>query len=93
MSRKKAFQKFNWRDVEDQLHKAGVDLISASLDEVPGAYKDIHNVMAYQEDLVQIVATFKPMMVKMAPDEREQRRERKRRKKERDKQKRGKRRR
>jgi tRNA-splicing ligase RtcB len=87
MSRKQAFKKFNWREVEEQLHKAGVDLISASLDEVPGAYKDIQSVMAYQENLVQIVATFKPLMVKMAPDEREQRRERRRRKKERDKQK------
>ncbi len=37
------------------------------LDEVPMVYKDIHQVMAAQTDLVDIVARFDPKIVKMAP--------------------------
>ena len=33
----------------------GVNLISAGLDEVPGVYKDIHQVMAAQSDLVEVL--------------------------------------
>ena len=44
-----------------------VNLISAGLDEVPMAYKDIDEVMDAQSDLVQKVARFDPRLVKMAP--------------------------
>ena len=37
------------------------------LDEVPGVYKDIHQVMAAQQDLVETLAEFHPRLVKMAP--------------------------
>lgn len=76
MSRGTAFKRFDWREVEERLKNAGVELLSASLDETPGAYKPIRAVMEAQEDLVDIMAEFQPMMVKMAPDERETRKER-----------------
>jgi tRNA-splicing ligase RtcB len=65
MSRSEAFKKFDWEGVNLQLRAHQVDLISAGLDEVPGAYKDIHAVMNAQRDLVDVVAEFQPRMVKM----------------------------
>ena len=67
MSRKKAKQAFRWNHVRPALEKAGVTLLSAGLDEVPGVYKDIEQVMADQGDLVAKVARFDPKLVKMAP--------------------------
>jgi tRNA-splicing ligase RtcB len=40
--------------------------LSAGIDEAPGVYKDIHSVMAAQQDLVDVVARFDPKIVKMA---------------------------
>jgi tRNA-splicing ligase RtcB len=68
MSRTKAREAFAWGNVKRQLAEAGVEVISCGLDEVPGVYKDIHSVMAAQKDLVEVVASFHPRMVKMAPD-------------------------
>jgi tRNA-splicing ligase RtcB len=67
MSRKKAKQSFRWNHVKPVLEKAGVTLLSAGLDEVPGVYKDIERVMGDQSDLVAKVARFDPKLVKMAP--------------------------
>ncbi|MFN3168025.1 MAG: RtcB family protein [Phycisphaeraceae bacterium] len=67
MSRKKAKQTFRWNHVKTTLEKAGVTVLSAGLDEVPGVYKDIDRVMADQSDLVEKVARFDPKLVKMAP--------------------------
>lgn len=67
MSRTQALKTFNWKDVQRYLDEKGVTLISAGLDEVPMVYKDIHEVMASQEDLVERVARFQPKLVKMAP--------------------------
>ena len=49
------------------LREKGVTLISAGLDEVPMVYKNIHEVMAAQKDLVTILGQFDPKLVKMAP--------------------------
>jgi tRNA-splicing ligase RtcB len=67
MSRSKAVETFEWEKVNRLLKERGVRLISAGLDEVPGVYKDIHQVMAAQQDLVDILARFDPRLVKMAP--------------------------
>lgn len=67
MSRTKAKQTFAWRDAQRFLRERGVTLISAGLDEVPMAYKDIEEVMAAQRDLVEPLARFDPRLVKMAP--------------------------
>jgi tRNA-splicing ligase RtcB len=41
--------------------------LSAGLDEVPMAYKNIDEVMRAQIDLVESIARFDPKLVKMAP--------------------------
>jgi tRNA-splicing ligase RtcB len=67
MSRTQAKKQFNWSDAQTFLRERGVTLISAGLDEVPMAYKDIDEVMAAQSDLVEPLARFEPRLVKMAP--------------------------
>ncbi len=67
MSRKQAIKSFTWSDVKKYLRERDVTLLSAGLDEVPMAYKDIHEVMAAQADLVEKMARFDPRLVKMAP--------------------------
>jgi len=67
MSRTQAKKQFAWDDAMRFLRERGVTLISAGLDEVPMAYKDIDEVMAAQSDLVEPLARFEPRLVKMAP--------------------------
>src|SRR5687768_9195135 len=67
MSRKKAKETFSWDAVQAFLRERNVTLLSAGLDEVPMAYKDIDVVMAAQRDLVEPLARFEPRLVKMAP--------------------------
>ena len=66
MSRKAARQEFRRLDIKKFLAERGVTLLSAGLDEVPMAYKDIDTVMAAQNDLVEIKAKFEPKIVRMA---------------------------
>lgn len=67
MSRTRAMQSFTWSGVHKELAGAGVELLSAGLDEAPGVYKDIHAVMAAQTDLVEVLGRFDPKLVKMCP--------------------------
>ena len=67
MSRTKAKAVFRWDVAQRFLRERGVTLLSAGLDEVPMAYKDIDEVMAAQTDLVEPLARFDPRLVKMAP--------------------------
>jgi tRNA-splicing ligase RtcB len=67
MSRKEAKRRFRWADARRLLKERAVEVMSAGLDEVPMAYKDIEEVMAAQEELVEAVARFEPRLVKMAP--------------------------
>jgi tRNA-splicing ligase RtcB len=67
MSRTRAKATFTWDAARRLLHERGVTLLSAGLDEVPMAYKDIDQVMAAQADLVEVLARFEPRLVKMAP--------------------------
>lgn len=67
MSRREAIKTFNWSDLKKYLREREVTLLSAGLDEVPMAYKDIEEVMAAQTDLVETLARFDPRLVKMAP--------------------------
>ena len=66
MSRTAARDKFRWGHFKKMLAEAGVQVLSAGIDESPGAYKDIHSVMAAQTDLVKVIARFDPKIVKMA---------------------------
>ena len=67
MSRKAAIKNFTWKETKDFLHKQGVELLSAGLDEAPWAYKNINDVVKAQVDLAHPVARFMPRIVKMAP--------------------------
>ena len=62
MSRTEAKRRFSRQDLETQT--AGVECRKDSgvLDEIPGAYKDIDQVMAQQEDLVEVVHTLKQVL-------------------------------
>jgi tRNA-splicing ligase RtcB len=67
MSRTRAKEQFSWADAQRVLQERRVKLLSAGLDEVPMAYKDIDEVMAAQSSLVETLARFDPRLVKMAP--------------------------
>jgi len=67
MSRTAAMKQFCFKDLQDILQKKEITLISAGLDEIPMAYKNIEDVMDQQKGLVEIVAKFEPKLVKMAP--------------------------
>lgn len=68
MSRKKARDTFRFGAVKNELAKRNIEVLAAGSDEVPGVYKDIRNVMAAQQDLVEVVARFDPQIVKMCGD-------------------------
>lgn len=68
MSRTQAREKFRIKAVANDLLKKGIRILSAGSDEVPGVYKDIHEVMAQQSDLVETVGRFDPRIVKMCDD-------------------------
>ena len=67
MSRTQARKTLSWQDAQALLRERQVTLLSAGLDEVPMVYKDIDQVMAAQQDLVEVLARFDPRLVKMAP--------------------------
>ncbi|MEM9597031.1 MAG: RtcB family protein [Acidobacteriota bacterium] len=67
MSRKRAKASFTWSETKKLLAERRVTVLSAGLDEVPMAYRDIDRVMAAQRDLVEPLASFLPRIVKMAP--------------------------
>jgi tRNA-splicing ligase RtcB (3'-phosphate/5'-hydroxy nucleic acid ligase) len=68
MSRSQALKKVSKADLKAVLEEKGVTLIGGGLDEAPMAYKNIHQVMAAQHNLVEIVAKFTPKMVRMAEE-------------------------
>jgi tRNA-splicing ligase RtcB len=68
MSRTKAKQTLTRSDQKKYLAERGVTLLSGGLDESPRAYKRIDDVLAAQDDLVDVIATFQPKIVKMADD-------------------------
>ena len=70
MSRTKAKQTILPGHVNKVLTAAGVELIGSGLDEAPMAYKNIHEVMASQQELVDVLGTFMPKIVRMCGDER-----------------------
>ena len=62
MSRGAAKRKFTKKDLEVQTKGVVCRKDKGVIDEIPGAYKDIAKVMAYQSDLVEIVATLKQII-------------------------------
>jgi len=66
MSRSAAFKTIQKEIVEAELTSKRITLLGSDLDEAPMVYKDIHAVMAAQTDLVEVLASFQPRIVKMA---------------------------
>lgn len=65
MSRTKAMNTVTHKAMKDVLAENGVTLIGGGLDEAPHAYKDIHEVMKAQTELVEVVGIFSPKIVRM----------------------------
>ena len=66
MSRNAAFKTLQRDLVEAELLEKQITLLGSDLDEAPMVYKDIHAVMAAQIDLVEVLASFQPRIVRMA---------------------------
>jgi tRNA-splicing ligase RtcB len=62
MSRTAAKRRFSRDDLEAQTQGVECRKDGGVLDEIPGAYKDIDEVMANQSDLVEIVHTLKQVV-------------------------------
>jgi tRNA-splicing ligase RtcB (3'-phosphate/5'-hydroxy nucleic acid ligase) len=62
MSRSKAKKQFTLDDLVAQTEGVECRKDSGILDEIPGAYKSIDQVMTQQEDLVEVVATLKQVV-------------------------------
>jgi tRNA-splicing ligase RtcB len=65
MSRKRALNSVTEHELKKVLKAHGVELIGGGLDEAPMAYKDIHKVMDFQKDLVEVLGAFQPKIVRM----------------------------
>lgn len=64
-SRKKCKETFTKSDIKHQLDMNEVTLIGGGIDEAPMAYKNIKKVMANQQELVEIIGSFTPKIVRM----------------------------
>lgn len=65
LSRRKARASITKNELKKILKAQGVELIGGGLDEAPTAYKDIHQVMRQQHQLVDVLGTFWPKIVRM----------------------------
>ena len=64
-SRRASKEKFTKNDMKHMLSINKVSLIGGGVDEAPMAYKDIRRVMANQQELVEVLGTFSPKIVRM----------------------------
>lgn len=65
LSRAKCKEKFTKSDLKKILKENNVTLIGGGIDEAPMAYKDIRKVMNNQQELVKVLGTFTPKIVRM----------------------------
>ncbi|HEX8330356.1 MAG TPA: RtcB family protein [Hymenobacter sp.] len=65
LSRTQAKTKITEGELRRELRDHGVELLGGGLDEAPAAYKDIRQVMAHQQDLVDVLGSFTPKIVRM----------------------------
>lgn len=64
-SRAKCKAIFTQSDIKKELKKHEVQLIGGNIDEAPMAYKNINTVMELQKELVDVMGTFTPKIVRM----------------------------
>lgn len=65
MSRTQAKASIAPKFFKDHLKRSGIRLIGGGIDEAPMAYKNIKQVMNNQTDLVEVLGTFLPKIVRM----------------------------
>ncbi len=65
MSRKAARESISGSEMRKILSRNGVTLVGGGTDEAPVAYKDIEQVMQCQTELVDVIGTFFPKIVRM----------------------------
>jgi tRNA-splicing ligase RtcB (3'-phosphate/5'-hydroxy nucleic acid ligase) len=65
MSRNVAKKTFTESQMKKYLAEQGVELLGGGIDESPFVYKNIHNVMKHQKDLVEVLGEFYPKIVRM----------------------------
>lgn len=66
MSRRAALERVTRADRDRYLRDRGVRLLGGGLDESPQAYKGIEAIIAAQTDLVEVLGSFTPKIVRMA---------------------------
>jgi tRNA-splicing ligase RtcB len=71
MSRNEAFKTIMKPQRDAYLREKGVTVLGGGLDEAPQAYKDIHEVINAQRDMVEVIARFRPRIVMMTDDPRD----------------------
>jgi tRNA-splicing ligase RtcB (3'-phosphate/5'-hydroxy nucleic acid ligase) len=69
MSRSAAKNSITNKMVKQELQKHQVELLGGGIDEAPMVYKDIHKVMTYQHELVEVLGAFTPKIVRMCGDD------------------------
>ena len=65
MSRNVAKKTFTESQLKKFLNEQGVELLGGGIDESPFVYKNIHEVMNHQRDLVEVLGLFYPKIVRM----------------------------
>jgi tRNA-splicing ligase RtcB (3'-phosphate/5'-hydroxy nucleic acid ligase) len=68
MSRTVAIKSISRSTRDEYLKERGVTLLGGGIDESPQAYKQIDEVIAAQQDLVDIIGKFTPKVVRMADE-------------------------
>ncbi len=65
MSRNLAKKTYTESQLKRYLDEQGVELLGGGIDESPFVYKDIHEVMKHQHELVEVLGLFHPKIVRM----------------------------
>jgi tRNA-splicing ligase RtcB len=68
LSRKAALNSISKRERDEYLRERGITLLGGGLDESPQAYKPIDEIIAAQQDLVEVIGKFTPRIVRMAEE-------------------------
>lgn len=68
MSRKQAIGSITKTQRDAYLKERGVTLLGGGIDESPQAYKQISGIIDAQRDLIDVIGTLHPMMVRMADE-------------------------
>jgi tRNA-splicing ligase RtcB len=68
MSRRTALDSISKRSRDAYLKERGVTLLGGGLDESPQAYKPIDQIIAAQQELIEVLGRFSPRIVRMADE-------------------------